>query len=91
MYLLLKFIKKYPILTMVLIFMILCYMKSKEAFTNMNLNLDNLPPSSIGPGGLCPINDTYKHKFPICMSGYHCNNETFPHDDDIGVCRLNTN
>lgn len=95
-----KFIKKYPILIMVLIFMVLCYMKNKEPFTNHYSgipiisqfnNIKNIPPSSIGPGGLCPINDTYKHKFPICMSGHNCNNETFPYDDEIGICRLNTN
>lgn len=88
----LKFIKKYPILIMVLLFMVLCYLKNNsEAFTNINLNLKNLPPSSIGPGYLCHTNDLHKNKFPPCMNGYHCNNETFPDDNDIGVCRLNTN
>lgn len=87
----LKFIKKYPIVIMVLLFMVLCYMKNKEAFTNINLNLKNLPPSSIGPGYLCPTNDVHKNKFPPCMNGLHCNSDTFPDDNDIGVCRLNTN
>lgn len=95
----LKFIKKYPIVIMVLIFMVLCYMKNKEAFTNMNLNLftnmeldlKTIPPSSIGPGYLCPMNKVYENKFPPCMNGFYCKNETFPDDDDIGVCRLNTN
>ena len=85
------FIKKYPIVIMILIFMVLCYMKNKEAFTNMTLELKTIPPSSIGPGYLCPMNKVYENKFPPCMNGYYCKNETFPDDDDIGVCRLNTN
>ncbi len=74
--------KKYIIPIILMIFLLLCFINSNEAFTN-------IPPSSIGPGHLCPTDYTYKDKYPPCMNGFNCNNETYPIDDSIGICRKN--
>lgn len=60
--------------------------KNIEGYSDrIELDLVNnyLPPSSIG-FGKCSINIV--EDYPLCMNGFTCENQLYPHDDNIGIC-----
>ena len=76
-------------LTILLLLFLFLITKNIEGYSDrIELDLVNnyLPPSSIG-FEKCSVETV--EGFPLCMNGFTCENQLYPHDDNIGICYRN--